>query len=96
MHSQDVDLDCPTQGSGPPLLSPRHSGTACSTSESVLLFGGSAVARGHLLADAVSPPLAECLSHRWAFWAPLPAPPQLQRHGCAAVQLAGKAERETV
>ena len=75
---------------GPQLLGPRHGGTAASTSDSVVLFGGSAVARGHLLADAVSPPEPECLSHRWGFWAPLPSPASLSRHGCAVAALPGK------
>lgn len=75
---------------GPSLLGPRHSGTAASTCESVVLFGGSAVSRGHLLADAVSPPEPECLSHRWGFWASLPSPASLSRHGCAVAAVPGK------
>ena len=43
-----IDLVHPlfvAQGRGPQLLGPRHGGTAASTSDSVVLFGGSAVAR---------------------------------------------------
>ncbi|CAJ1375894.1 unnamed protein product [Effrenium voratum] len=72
---------------GPPLLAARHSGAAVSFSEGLLLFGGSAVARGHLLADAVSPPDPEIRRHRWEL---LPAPARLRRHGCGAAQVAGK------
>ncbi|CAK9073251.1 unnamed protein product [Durusdinium trenchii] len=87
---ESLDVWSKAWRTGPSLLGPRHSGTATSTSDCLVLFGGSAVARGHLLADAVSPPEPECLSHRWDFWAALPAPPRLARHGCAAAAVAGK------
>ncbi|CAK9019509.1 Kelch domain-containing protein 8B [Durusdinium trenchii] len=69
---ESLDVWSKAWRTGPSLLGPRHSGTATSTSDCLVLFGGSAVARGHLLADAVSPPEPECLSHRWDFWAALP------------------------
>lgn len=37
-----------------------------------------------------SPQEPECLSHRWGFWAPLPSPASLSRHGCAVAALPGK------
>jgi len=73
--------------SAPPLLGPRHSASAASLGADLFVFGGGAVARDHLLADAVSPPVAERFAE--GCWQALEIT-ALRRHGCGAAAAAGQ------
>merc|ERR1712232_518799 len=60
------------------------------TNGSLFVFGGSSVARGHLLAGAVLPPTPISFNLQDGVWTTLhSAPSSLSRQSCAAAAIAG-------